>query len=127
MGLGVYKRPKNEKKITAKDIRTANRVLKKGRKFPKPQKGSAGYLTRKEFKSPYKGQKNTKEEKRDLDLVYDYGTKAQKAKSFGRVKKKTAPIPNVRRGGQMVKISRKDGGQVFDGNKFVMSFYELMK
>ena len=121
MGLAIYKGPKS-KTITAKAIRAANRVLKKGRKFPK----GAGYATRKEFVSPPKGKKKLEQEERDLNLVYDYGTKAQKAKSFGRVKKKTAPIRNVRRGGEMVKVSRKDGGQVFDGNKFVMSFYELM-
>ena len=124
MGLGVYKRPKNEKKITAKDIRTANRVLKKGRKFNIPKKGTISSSTRKQFVAPPKGKKKLKQEEKDLNLVYDYGTKAQKAKSFGRGKRKTAPLRNVRKGGE---FSRKHGGQVFDGNKFVMSFYELMK
>ena len=126
MGLAIYKGPKS-KTITAKAIRAANRVLKKGRKFPKQKKGAVGYLTRKQFVAPPKGKKKLKQEEKDLNLVYDYGTKAQKAKSFGRGKRKTAPLRNVRRGGEMVKVSRKDGGQVFDGNKFVMSFYELMK
>jgi hypothetical protein len=116
--------PGSMKEITAKDIRTANRVLKKGRKFKKPKKGTTTYATRKQFVAPPKGKKKLKQEEKDLNLVYDYGTKAQKAKSFGRGKRKTASLRNVRKGGE---FSRKHGGQVFDGNKFVMSFYEVMK
>jgi len=106
MGLGRIVPNKPRKTITAKDIKTANRVLKKGRKIPKR---AANYsYTRGEFVAPPKGKKKIKEEEKDLNLVYDYGTKAQKAKSFGTVKKK-------------------HGGQIFDGNKFVMSLYKLMK
>ena len=39
-------------------------------------------------------------------------------------KKELAPLRNVRKGGE---FPRKKGGQVFDGNKFVMSLYKLMK
>ena len=117
------KRKIKKKSLTQADYAAINRVLKKGRKFPK--QGFPQLTSRKQFKktTPELGG-STKREKRDLDLVFDYGTKAQKAKSFGRGKRKTAPLRNVRKGGE---FSRKHGGQVFDGNKFVMSFYEVMK
>ena len=124
MGLGTILPSEPTKRITSKDIRAANRVLKKGRKFSKPKKEGDVYVSRKRFVAPPKGKKKLKQEEKDLNLIYDYGTKAQKAKSFGRGKRKTAPLRNVRKGGE---FSRKHGGQVFDGNKFVMSFYELMK
>ena len=121
------KRKIKKKSLTQKDYDVANRVLKKGRKFPPQLKPGQTQvpISRKQFKktTPKLG-RSTKREKRDLDLVYDYGTKAQKAKSFGRGKRKTAPLRNIRKGGE---FSRKGGGQVFDGNKFVMEFYELMK
>ena len=117
------KRNRQKKFLKKSDYAAINRVLKKGRKFPK--QGFPQVTSRKQFKktTPELGG-STKQEKRDLDLVFDYGEDAQRAKSFGRGKRKTAPIRNVRRGGE---FSRKGGGQVFDGNKFVMSFYELMK
>ena len=121
------KRKIKKKSLTQKDYDVANRVLKKGRKFPPQLKPGQTQvpISRKQFKktTPKLG-RSTKREKRDLDLVYDYGTKAQKAKSFGRGRKKLASLRNVRKGGE---FSRKGGGQVFDGNKFVMEFYELMK
>jgi len=91
MGLGSdwnirWVGPGSMKEITAKDIRAANRVLKKGRKFNKLKKGITSYSTRKQFVAPPKGKKKLKQEEKDLNLVYDYGTKAQKAKSFGRGK-----------------------------------------
>ena len=117
------KRNRQKKFLKKSDYAAINRVLKKGRKFPK--QGFPQVTSRKQFKktTPELGG-STKQEKRDLDLVFDYGEDAQRAKSFGRGKRKTAPIRNVRRGGE---FSRKGGGQAFDGNKFVMSFYELMK
>ena len=117
------KRKIKKKSLTQADYAAINRVLKKGRKFPK--QGFPQLTSRKQFKktTPELGG-STKQEKRDLDLVFDYGERAQKAKSFGRGKRKTAPLRNVRKGGE---FSRKHGGQVFDGNKFVMSFYEVMK
>ena len=113
------KRNRQKKFLKKSDYAAINRVLKKGRKFPK--QGFPQVTSRKQFKktTPELGG-STKQEKRDLDLVFDYGEDAQRAKSFGRGKRKTAPIRNVRRGGE---FSRKGGGQVFDGNKFVMSFY----
>ena len=117
------KRNRQKKFLKKSDYATANRVLKKGRKFPK--QGFPQVTSRKQFKktTPELGG-STKQEKRDLDLVFDYGERAQKAKSFGRGKRKTAPLRNVRKGGE---FPRKKGGQVFDGNKFVMSLYKLMK
>jgi len=127
MGLGNILGPGGPgsmKEITAKDIRAANRVLKKGRKFNKPKKGTTSYATRKQFVAPPKGKKKLKQEEKDLNLVYDYGTEAQKAKSFGRGKRKTAPLRNVRKGGEFPK---KHGGKItykMTGGQVVAAGYE---
>jgi hypothetical protein len=123
MGLKTvidHSSPRSKKKpLTKQHYKTANRVLKKGRKFPK--QGFPQEVSRKEFlkTTPELGG-STKKEKRDLNLVYDYGEHAQKAKSFGRGKgkrKKTAPLRNVRKGGEFAKggtIRLKTGGHVVD-------------
>tara|TARA_R110000764_G_scaffold23614_1_gene57618 strand:- start:210 stop:626 length:417 start_codon:yes stop_codon:yes gene_type:complete len=117
------KRNRQKKSLKKSDYATANRVLKKGRKFPK--QGFPQLTSRKQFKktTPELGG-STKREKRDLDLVFDYGTKAQKAKSFGRGKRKTAPLRNVRKGGEFPK---KHGGKItykMTGGQVVDAGYE---
>ena len=120
MGLESIITPKSRKEFTNKDLRAANRVLKKGRKFNIPKKGTISSSTRKQFVAPPKGKKKLKQEEKDLNLVYDYGEDAQRAKSFGRGKRKTAPLRNVRKGGEFPKkhggkiTYKMTGGQVVD-------------
>ena len=44
--LGRFRGPNNKKLIGEKEITTANRALKKGRKFPKIKKGATSFYTR---------------------------------------------------------------------------------